>query len=38
MGTNEDNHGNVVETGIWLLQCCTLFFLTKAIGVRDFLP
>jgi hypothetical protein len=24
-GNNEDEHGDVVETGILLLGCCTLF-------------
>ena len=24
-GNDEDEHGNVVETGILLLGCCTLF-------------
>ena len=24
-GNDEDKHGNVVETGILLLRCCTLF-------------
>ena len=34
-GNNEDEHGDVVETGILLLGCCTLF-IREAIGGTGF--
>ncbi len=39
MGTNEDNHGNVVETGIWLTSlptCRETLRAEKSQGYFDF--
>jgi len=36
-GDDEDEHGNVVETGILLLWMLHIIYLTEAIGVGDFL-